>query len=71
MKVKRFVVFFGDYYYPCGGITDKKGDFDTFDEAKELLKSKKFDWHEIWDLETNDSYQSEEPIINSADWSAS
>jgi hypothetical protein len=35
---KRFLVFAGDGYYPCGGFNDYKGTADTLDEAKELLR---------------------------------
>ena len=34
--MKRFLLFGFDTYYPCGGMEDFFGDFDTLDEAKKF-----------------------------------
>lgn len=31
--MKRYLLFFGMDYYPAGGWSDFKGDFDTIEEA--------------------------------------
>ena len=33
--MKRYIVFAGDTYYPCGGIEDYVGAFDSLEEAKD------------------------------------
>lgn len=35
--MKRFWLFFGDTYYPNGGMDDFRGDFDTEPEARAYL----------------------------------
>jgi hypothetical protein len=47
--MKRFLVFYGDQYYPAGGWGDFKGEFDTFEEAVKFLVGKSFDWKEVVD----------------------
>jgi hypothetical protein len=37
--MKNFLVFLGDNYYPCGGMRDFEGDFDTLDEAKQHIEN--------------------------------
>ena len=51
---KRYLLFYGDAYYPSGGWDDFKGYFDTVEEAlKEVSKgSFKPDWYQIVDDET-------------------
>jgi hypothetical protein len=34
----RFLVFGGDYYYPCGGWEDFQDSFDSFEEAQNLAR---------------------------------
>jgi hypothetical protein len=53
-KVKRFVVFAGDKYYPAGGWDDHVGSFDTEAEARLVLKNAPDDWGHIIDLETGE-----------------
>lgn len=36
IKIKEYLVFIGDVYYPNLGIEDFKKDFDSLDEAKEF-----------------------------------
>jgi len=51
--MKRFLVFSGDTYYPCGGWDDFKGDFESLEEAKEfalrMLKEEHEDWTHVVD----------------------
>ncbi len=37
--MKRYLLFAGDMYYPCGGWEDFKDDFDTVEEAREGVRS--------------------------------
>lgn len=32
-KIKRYVIFAYDDFYPCGGFEDFKSSFDTIEEA--------------------------------------
>lgn len=58
--MKRYFAFYGDCYYPSGGMGDFVGDFDTVDECNnyiDLLHSKnrpndiiwEWAWKSIWD----------------------
>lgn len=38
--MKRFLAFYGDNYYPSGGVYDLLGDFDTLMEAVAALEAK-------------------------------
>lgn len=38
--MKRYLTFFGSYYYPKGGMDDFIGDFDTMDECKNKIDDK-------------------------------
>jgi len=40
MKLKRYLAFFGDQYYPLGGMEDLLGSSDTLGSAVEQLNSK-------------------------------
>lgn len=53
-KLKRYLVFACDSYYPAGGWDDFKGSYDTLDEAKAaaLEAEKVHDWSDIVDCET-------------------
>lgn len=55
-KLKRFLVFMGSEYYPCGGWLDFKGDFASIDEAKSFILNGENDWAlnwaQIFDTET-------------------
>jgi hypothetical protein len=51
--MKRYLVFCGDNYYPCGGWHDFQKGFDTVGEAKDyLLFLSNYDWFQIVDAET-------------------
>jgi hypothetical protein len=59
--MKRFAVFAGHVYYPCGGIEDFRKSFDTLDEAIEFEKSlleirdyTKPDWTQVIDLDKHE-----------------
>jgi hypothetical protein len=56
--MKRFLLFSGDEYYPCGGMNDFKGDYDTLDEAKDALIKIALDgdadWGHIYDTLTKE-----------------
>lgn len=51
--MKRFLIFSGLTYYPCGGFQDFKGSFDTYVEALEFCVSHPDDWHQIVDSTTS------------------
>ena len=55
-RVKRFVVFAGDYYYPGGGWDDFNASFDTLEEVWKYQKTalKNADWSQVIDLETGE-----------------
>lgn len=60
MKIKRFVVFAGNNYYPRGGVADYRASFDTLEEARANAAAKgRDDWTEIWDLETGETYNND------------
>lgn len=52
MKIKRYLVFASDFYYPAGGWGNFQGAFETKQEAEiaEKEADKKFDYTEIVDL---------------------
>jgi len=50
--MKRYLLFYGDSYYPSGGWTDLKGSFDDEKEALIHLCNKYYDWWHIVDTLT-------------------
>lgn len=48
--MKRYALFAGHNYYPCGGWDDFKGSFDTPEEALALYKTGNHEWGHIVDL---------------------
>lgn len=48
--MKRYAVFAGEQYYPCGGWGDYQGSYDTHDEAFAAAGAGKSDWFEVVDL---------------------
>jgi hypothetical protein len=36
--MKRYLAFYGDNYYPHGGMNDFVGSYDTLDEAKDAVQ---------------------------------
>lgn len=54
--MKRFMLFFGDRYYPQGGMRDFIGSYNTIEEAveKTLDQINDYDWFHIYDIETQE-----------------
>jgi hypothetical protein len=57
--MKRYIAFYGDRYYPLGGMKDFIGDFDYLDEAINLIETKHSEdgyldimWYQVYDTET-------------------
>jgi hypothetical protein len=50
----KFALFAGATHYPCGGMEDLVGRYETIEEAKEALEASKnwcsHDWYQIVDL---------------------
>ena len=56
--MKRYLVFFGANYYPCGGMYDFLNDFDTIEECKKAIDDKIKEDFNQWDsLEEHIKYQ--------------
>jgi len=58
--MKQYLAFYGDSYYPSGGMDDFVGDYDTKEEAIESIekahlkhrpndKAWEWDWGNVWD----------------------
>lgn len=45
----RFLLFYGENYYPNGGWSDFQGAYDTLEIAKSMLIEAHFDWAHIVD----------------------
>ena len=54
MKIKRFMVFAYDQYYPSGGWSDFRESFETLAEAKAFSAELRYDFTEIIDLDTGE-----------------
>jgi hypothetical protein len=50
--MKRYLVFEGYNYYPCGGGDDFASAFDSLEEAKQATDASEEDWAHVWDNET-------------------
>ena len=50
--LKRYLLFAFDNYYPSGGWSDFRGDFETLEEALEASKGVGLDVWDIVDSET-------------------
>lgn len=56
--MKRYIVFAGSDYYPGGGWGDFRGDFDTLEEARALIKTLlDYDWQQIVDTFTKEEVE--------------
>jgi len=55
--MKRYWIFYGDHYYPSGGIGDFAIWFDTLEEAKEYLLTTddRYEWYSVVDTQTIDA----------------
>lgn len=51
-KLKRFILFAGDDYYPAGGWHDCIGSADSVEDAIKAAADHKHDWWHIIDAET-------------------
>jgi hypothetical protein len=56
--MKRFLAFYGQAYYPAGGMIDFLNDFDSFKEAQAAIEKRnssdsKWDstWGQVYDTE--------------------
>jgi len=48
--MKRYLLFYGSYYYPDGGWNDFEGDYDTVEEAMDdFILEHSDDWYQIID----------------------
>ena len=56
MKIRRFLLFFGDDNCPYGGWHDLRGSYDTLQSARTVLLSCFYDWAHIVDLETGEEH---------------
>ena len=50
-KVKNFILFGGDRYYPSGGWEDYVNSYETLEEARMYAKDR-YDWWHVLDLTT-------------------
>lgn len=59
--MKNYLAFFGSVYYPCGGMDDFIGDYDTLEEAMQAIEDahKKYSpeddkwlsrWANVWSV---------------------
>ena len=52
-RMKRYMLFAGDRYYPAGGMKDCKGMFETMEAAKsfaaDLYRRVGIDWAHVYD----------------------
>lgn len=46
----KYLVFAGPQYYPTGGWSDFKGDFDSKEDALVFLTKHHYDWWEIVEI---------------------
>lgn len=52
--MKRFILFAGYTYYPCGGADDMRGSFDTLLEATTQAATTHCDWWHVLDTQTGE-----------------
>jgi hypothetical protein len=48
MKLKRFILFVGERYYPYGGWYDFHSSYDTKEEMEEAWEKIKPTSHDLW-----------------------
>lgn len=48
--MKNFLLFYGEQYYPVGGMGDFHDSFNTLEEAREVLVGADFDWFHVWSV---------------------
>lgn len=49
--IKRWAVFAGDNFYPCGGMSDYQASFSVRRDAYDYAKSLRRDWVIVYDME--------------------
>ncbi len=60
--MKKYLAFYGDVYYPIGGMDDFLGEYDTKEEAIEAIEEShkllrptdlvwEWSWASIWDTQ--------------------
>jgi len=52
MKHKKYILFQFSEFYPCGGMNDLTGSFDTLAEARKQIKLSAYGHSEIVDRDT-------------------
>lgn len=58
--MKRYLIFRFDDYYPCGGMHDLVGQYDTLDEVRENCPIyESYCSIEVWDIQTGKDITSE------------
>jgi hypothetical protein len=61
--MKRYFAFYGDIYYPNGGMIDFIGDYESLEDCKKKIEEKNlqailddpnwdWSWFQIWDSHT-------------------
>lgn len=41
----KYLLFCFDYYYPCGGLSDYVGEFDSIESAKKEIETNRKDYN--------------------------
>ena len=59
--MKRFLLFSGDGYYPCGGVEDFVRGFKSLESIEQHLRAldengEKPDWSNVLDIQTSTKY---------------
>jgi len=57
----RYMLFAGEYYYPCGGMTDFRGHYSTMCDVVRNLGS--CDWFNVFDTKTGEIFDDECKIV--------
>lgn len=47
--MKRYMIFGGEAYYPCGGMLDFIKDFNSLMACKYYIRNRDYDWIHIFD----------------------
>ena len=50
--MKRYLLFSGKQYYPCGGWDDFDGSFDSAAEAHNKANQLGSEWYQVVDIQT-------------------
>ncbi len=65
-----FYLFAGGDYYPCGGVDDFQGVFDTVEDARQAALNLRYYWWHIVDSDMRivESVDNRCPIALSGEW---